>query len=547
MTKFKRISAFLFVSVMILQVVPAVGVEPVLKAEIVAKIRKEAMENSQILNTLHYYSDVYGPRLTGTPSLEAAGRWSMKRMKEWGFDRAVMEPWDFGSPGWVNERASGFIVSPVKDSLVFEVQAWTPGTAGLVTGDAVRLMVPIKRIGKNPRCVRRPTQTELDAYFALIKSRVTGGILLRSTSRSVDSTPASLGVDFSPPAKRLSDKMLAGGRRGRLTRAGVSCPPSDVEGLTRHQVASQLNQFLAENKPAVIVYDSRLRHGKIRAFGNRRADPAKTVPTVILRNEDYGRIWRLLESKMPVKLEFNIKNTYYPQGATAYNTIGEIFGTDKKDEVIMMGGHLDAWHSATGATDNGIGCAIMMEAGRILKAIGVKPRRTIRVALWSGEEQGLLGSRAYVAKHFGTLSNPKPAHSKFGGYFNVDAGTGRVRRWNVFGPPAAGKILNDALAIPFKDLGFVGALSVRSQRGGSDHVPFNQAGLPGIGARQDPIEYFTTTWHTNVDTYERIVEEDVKATAALVAASVYELAMRDELLPRFSKADMPRRASRRGR
>ncbi|MCB1025681.1 MAG: M20/M25/M40 family metallo-hydrolase, partial [Acidobacteria bacterium] len=244
---------------------------------------------------------------------------------------------------------------------------------------------------------------------------------------------------------------------------------------------------------------------------------------------------------------FDIRNTYYPEGKTSYNTIGEITGTDKKDEIVMMGGHLDSWHAATGATDNAIGCAIMMEAGRILKAVGVKPRRTVRVALWSGEEQGLLGSQAYVAQHFGSAENPKPDYYKFGGYFNVDSGTGRVRGWSVFGPDAGGKILNDALAGPFKDWRFEGANSTNSRRlGGSDHTSFNQAGLPGIGAMQDPIEYFTTTWHTNLDTYERIVEDDVKATAALVAAGIYELSMRDELLPRFSKQDMPAAPASRG-
>jgi len=537
MTKFKRISALLFVFAMLLQTAPAVFAKsPALTPEIVAKIRKEAMENSQIMNTLHKYTDVYGPRLTGSPNLEAAGRWSMKQMKEWGFDKTEMEPWDFGAPGWANQRAIGSIVSPMKDVLDFEVLAWTPGTNGIVTADAVAIDVPQKQVGDDPRCVRGPTQAELTTYLNSMASKVKGGIVLVFP-------PADLGVDFSPPDKRLPDDFLtaAGGGRPRPAQSPrPNCPKLDVTPLGGRQLFGQINQFLTDNKPAVRVNDSRMRHGTIRAFGNRRADPATTPPTVVMRNEDFGRVWRLLKNDVPVKLEFYIKNTFYPKGATSYNTIGEISGRGRtKDEVIMLGGHLDSWHSATGATDNGIGCAIMMEAGRILKAIGVKPKRTIRVALWSGEEQGLLGSRAYVAKHFGNFANPKPAYHKFGGYFNVDSGTGIVRAWSVFGPDAGGKILNDALAGPFKDLTFAGAVGTRSIRGGSDYVSFNEAGLPGIGARQDPIEYFTTTWHTNLDTYERIVEDDVKATAALVAAGVYELAMRDELLPRFSKADMP--------
>jgi Zn-dependent M28 family amino/carboxypeptidase len=219
--------------------------------------------------------------------------------------------------------------------------------------------------------------------------------------------------------------------------------------------------------------------------------------------------------------------------------VGEITGTDKKDEVIMLGGHLDSWHAATGATDNAIGCAVMMEALRILKVLGVKPRRTIRVALWSGEEEGLLGSQEYVKKQFGSFESPLPGYEKFGGYFNIDSGTGRARGMSVFGPPEAATILRGYLE-PFADLGVVGALMTKSRRtGGSDHTSFNQAGLPGIGVNQDPIEYGSATWHTNLDTYERIIPDDAKASAIVIAATVYQLAMRDDLLPRFRSADMP--------
>jgi Zn-dependent M28 family amino/carboxypeptidase len=205
----------------------------------------------------------------------------------------------------------------------------------------------------------------------------------------------------------------------------------------------------------------------------------------------------------------------------------------------MLGGHLDSWHAATGATDNAIGCAIMMEAARILKAIGVKPRRTIRVALWSGEEEGLLGSQAYVKEHFGSAEDPKPEFAKFNGYFNVDTGTGQVHGAGVFGPPEAAAVLRQALA-PFEDLGVYGATATRGRNlGGTDSTSFNQAGLPGIGMSQDPIEYNTHTHHTNLDNYERIIEDDVKKSAVAVAAAVYVLAMRDEMLPRFSKEQMP--------
>jgi Zn-dependent M28 family amino/carboxypeptidase len=305
------------------------------------------------------------------------------------------------------------------------------------------------------------------------------------------------------------------------------------------QVADQVDQFLLANKVPVRINDAGREHGQIRAFNHRAFDISKTVPTVILRNEDFGRITRILGDGTPVTLEFDIRNRIIPEGTTSYNTVGEITGSDKKDEVIMLGGHLDSWHSATGATDNAIGCAVMMEAARILKAIGVKPRRTIRVALWSGEEQGLLGSQAYVKKHFGSFENPTANFDKFGGYFNIDTGTGRAKALSVFGPPEAAAVLREAV-LPFEDLGILGATSGRSRGiGGSDHTSFNNAGLPGIGVQQDPIEYFTHTWHTNLDTYERIIPEDVQNSAMVIAAAVYVLAMRDELLPRFSPQQMP--------
>ena len=313
----------------------------------------------------------------------------------------------------------------------------------------------------------------------------------------------------------------------------------DPSLLTAAQVNEQVDKFLIENGALVRINDAGREHRQIRAFSNRTYDLAKVLPTVVMSNEDYGRISRIAADGTAVELEFNIANQVYPEGKTAYNTIAEIAGTDKKDEVVMLGGHLDSWHSATGATDNAIGCAVMMEAARILKAIGVKPRRTIRVALWSGEEQGLLGSQAYVKEHFGSFEKPKSDFTKIVAYFNIDSGTGRARGAGVFGPPEAATVVREALA-PFADLGVAGAIATKSRGlGGSDHTSFNQAGLPGIGMGQDPIEYNSATWHTNLDTYERIIEDDVKTSAIVIAAAVYQLAMRDEMLPRFTKEAMP--------
>lgn len=497
-------------------------------AEINAKIRKEGMENSQIMRTMYFLSDVYGPRLTGSPSLKAAGEWAIKQMQAWGMENGHLEPWDFGHPGWTNERLTAHIVSPVKDSLVCEVLAWTPGTNGVVTAQASQIILP-----------ERPTQEELTKYFDSVKDKIKGRIILagKHTFVPVTTAPTPRRMDDQQAKSRFDPANPNAGQFSQRQRQDQQ--PQDPDKLTAAKVGEQLDKFLLENGALVRVNDGGRDHGQIRAFSNRSFDPAKTVPTVIMRNEDYGRISRLIANNLQVELEFNIVNRFYPEGRTAYNTIAEIPGTDKKDEVIMLGGHLDSWHAATGATDNAIGCAVMMEAARILKALGVKPRRTIRVALWSGEEQGLLGSLAYVKEHFGSAENPKPEYFKFGGYFNIDSGTGRARGFSVFGPPEAATVLRQAAA-PFEDLGMSGAISTKNRGlGGSDNSSFGQAGLPGIGVGQDPIEYGTYTWHTNLDTYERIIEDDAKKSAIIIAAAVYQLAMRDELLQRFTKEAMP--------
>jgi carboxypeptidase Q len=510
--------------------------------DVSSAIRKEGMENSKIMNTMHYFSDLYGPRLTGSPNHVRAAKWGVSEMKAWDFDNAMLESWEFGHPGWVNERATGLMLSPVQDTLTFEVIAWTPSTKGKITSDAVHIVIPQFPSATNPNIMQNATQEELTAYLNSIKSSVNGKIVLYGKHVFLDQT-------LTPPAKRVPDEDIKkrfdssnptpqfgpggpGGPRG-------TPPPARPGALTGAQIGEQVDKFLVDNKVRLRVNDSGMNLGLMRAFNNRTFDIKKVVPTVVMRNEDFGRITRLLAHNTRVTLKFDIRNRLVSEGTTSYNMIGEIYGSDKKDEVIMLGGHLDSWHSATGATDNAIGCATMMEAARILKAIGVKPRRTIRVACWGGEEQGLLGSLAYVKKHFGSAEAPTAEWAKFGGYFNIDSGTGRGRGMSVFGPPETATVLREALA-PFADLGFAGVLSSKSRGlGGTDSTSFNQAGLPGIGTQQDPIEYFTTTWHTNLDTYERIIEADVKASAIIFAAAVYHLAMRDELLPKFKASEMP--------
>ena len=504
---------------------PLVGQAP-LDADINAKIRREENSHSQIMKTLHVLTDVYGPRVTGSPSLKAAGEWAIRQMQAWGLTNGHLEPWDFGHPGWVNERFSAHITAPVKDQLTCEVLAWTPGTDGTVTAKAYQLQMP-----------DRPTAEQLTAFLESEKLKVKSRVVLVGRHTLVP-------VSITPPARRRTDDEVRaqydpdnpnGGRGGRGGRGDQPAPP-----MTTRQIDEQVDAFLVANGAKLRVNDAAREHGQIIAFNNRTYDVAKAVPTVVMRNEDYGRIARILADGTPVELEFNIVNSVYPEGRTAYNTIAEIAGTDKKEEVVMLGGHLDSWHSATGATDNAIGCATMMEAARILQALGVTPRRTIRVALWSGEEEGLLGSQAYVKEHFGSFEHQKqPEYSKLVAYLNIDSGTGRARGAGVFGPPSAAAVIRQALA-PFQDLGVAGASATTSRAiAGTDSTSFNNVGLPGIGFGQDPIEYNTHTHHTNLDTYERVIEEDVKASAIAIAATLYQLAMRDEMLPRLPAAQMP--------
>ncbi|HEV3141593.1 MAG TPA: M20/M25/M40 family metallo-hydrolase, partial [Vicinamibacterales bacterium] len=373
-------------------------------ADINAKIRQEEAAHSQVMRTLHYLTDVYGPRVTGSPSLKTAGEWAIKTMESWGMTNGHLEPWDFGHPGWVNERFTA--------------------------------------------------HADLSAFLNGAKDKVNGKIVLVGKHIVVP-------VNFNPPAKRRDDEQVRqqydpnnpdggrggrGGPGGRGGRGSQAPPP-----MTARQIDEQVDAFLVAGGAKVRINDAGREHGQIIAFNNRTYDLAKAVPTVVMRNEDYGRISRVLADGTPVELEFNIVNKVYPEGRTAYNTIAEIPGTDKKNEIVMLGGHLDSWHSATGATDNAIGCAMMMEAARILKAIGVAPRRTIRVALWSGEEEGLLGSQAYVKDHFGSFESQKPEFKTLDAYLNIDSGTGRPRGASIFGPAPAASIVRDVLA-PFQDL-----------------------------------------------------------------------------------------------
>jgi hypothetical protein len=517
------------------------------------KIRQEETQHSQIMRTMHFLADVYGPRLTGSPNHKAAAEWAAKQMTEWGFVNAHLEPWDFGHPGWSNEVVEAHIVSPMKAALVVQPLAWTPGTKESVTAPAFNLVPPqgpeapaATPGGRGPQRLG-PTPAELTAYLDGVKDKVKGAAVLVGK-------PAFVPVNFDAEATRLTDVQAkcryeenadtdpdCAGQRGRGfgNRGGGAPAAAPTDRLTARQVNTRIDDFLVANGAAVRIDDAGRWNGIVTAPNNRTYDETKQPPTLVMRNDDFGRIARILADGTAVTVEVNIANKWYPEGKTSYNVIAEIPGSDKANEIVMLGGHLDSWHVATGATDNAIGCAQMMEAARILKALGVKPRRTIRVALWSGEEEGLLGSLAYVKKHFGSVEAPTPEFATLDVYLNVDTGTGRIRGAGVFGPAEAARILREALA-PFKDLGVAGATATSSRAtGGTDSTSFNNAGLPGIGFGQDSIDYNPHTHHTNLDTYERIIEDDVKGNAIVIAATLYQLTMSDQMVPRFPADKMP--------
>lgn len=537
-------------------------------SDVYVQIRAEETNNSKIMWIIHEVADVYGPRVTGSPNLKAADDWALKTMASWGLVNTHLEPWTFQPPsaatpvpGWESMELLAEAVAPFHGQLMVKPLAWTPSTKGVVTAKVVLLdppgLAPPRGGGFNffggtppppepkwaappmpprekPEESKQPTQTELDAYLNSVKDEVRGAIVFVGKHVEVveEMNPA--------PMRRSEDEWKSRfGPNAKPFRFPEQ--PKLAEGqLTRQDVARQIEQFLVDNNALVAAIDAGRAHGIIIAQANNTFDWTRAVPTLVMRNEDYGRVARIKADGTPVTLKINIQNKEYPEGTTAYNAIGEIPGSDKKDEIVMLGGHYDSWHDATGATDNGIGSSMMLEAARILATLHVKPRRTIRIALWSGEEEGLLGSLAYVQQHFGSFENQKPEYAKLDAYFNIDSGTGKPRGAGVFGPPAAADMVRDAL-MPFADWGFMGATASDSRRtGGTDSTSFNNAGLPGIGLAQDAFDYGSFTHHTNLDTYERIYEEDVREGAVEIASAVYAIAVADQMVPRFKDSEMPK-------
>jgi hypothetical protein len=487
--------------------VTAQSVEPV-DLEAIQRLKEEGFERSQVMDTAWWLTEAHGPRLTNSPQMRAAADWAVARLTEWGLANVKREPW--GQPfgrGWSNERAVVHVVKPTPWPVLAYARAWTPGTGGPVTADAV--LAPL------------PSEAEFDKYRGTLK----GKIVLLQAARTVDPL-------WTAPARRFSERDLVEMREQPVgpPRQGGNVQPGQGQAL-----AAKRNAFLiAEGVVAVLEPGSgRGDSGSVLTGGGGSRNPKDppVPPQLAVSTEHYNRLARLVEKGQTVTLDIDVRNTFHEADLTMFNIVAEIPGTDKADEVVMLGAHFDSWHAGVGAVDNASGSAVMMEAMRILKQSGVRVRRTVRLGLWTGEEQGLLGSRAYVRAHFGDPETMqlKPEHAKLAGYFNMDNGTGAYRGVYLQGNEAVAPIFR-AWMTPFTSLGMTD-LTIRNT-GGTDHLSFNAVGLSGFQFIQDPVQYSSRTHHSNLDVYDQLIPGDMMKNAVITAAFVYHTANREQMLPR---------------
>jgi hypothetical protein len=495
--------------------------------ETITRIRYEGFHDSKVMEFASGLMDSIGERLTGSPNMKRANEWTREQLTAMGLSNARLEAWGPFGRGWANQYISVRMTSPDIAPLIVYAKAWTPGTNGVVQGKCIRATIEDKK--------------DFDKY----KGKLAGMIVIFGPDAEVKTITEA-------PFKRLSDDDLA--KMADYQVPGERPPFRMADFVKRQQFVKELNQFFADEKVLAVIDHSRGTAGGgtvfVQSGGSYKVGETTTVPQLTMASEHWSRIARLLQQKKDVTLELNVTNTFYDDDPMQYDTIAEIPGTDKKDEVVMLGAHLDSWHAGTGATDNGAGTIVMMEAVRILKALDIKPRRTIRIGLWSGEEEGLLGSQGYVEQHFGSrppMDDPnmkgmptllrreagpvtvKPEQAKISAYFNVDNGSGKIRGIYLQENESVAPIFESWMH-PFKDLGMT-TLTMRNT-GGTDHLSFDAVGIPGFQFIQDPIEYESRTHHSNMDVYDRLQPDDLKQISIIVASFVYDAAMRDQMLPR---------------
>ena len=462
--------------------------EPV-DREMITKIRAEGLKRSKVYATFTHFTEVIGPRLTGTPAHKTAAEYARDRLTEWGLQNARLDPWEFGR-GWTLKKLTVEMIEPRYLPLIGYAEAWSASTSGKITG------TPLMLGGKSA------------ADLEPLRSKIKGAIVMSQPLQTVFE-------DKDRPQPTTSEGNVA-----------IGAPRHPVDQAARNN-AQALTQMLRQEKPAVVLRTSFGIHGTI--FVSGRDNGQNALPSIVLAAEHYNLIARMMQLGVRVKLRVNVQTKFYKTDKNSYNVIAELPGTDAtlKDEVVMLGAHLDSWHSATGASDNADGAAVAMEALRILKAIGAQPKRTIRVALWSGEEQGLLGSSKYVGKYL-TGDDKKAERKKISVYLNIDPGTGPIYGFYMENNEGAKQIF-DAWLEPFRDLG--ARRNVLPGIGNTDHLSFTRVGIPGFNVVQDYTDYDVRMHHTNVDTFERVREADLQQNAIVLASFLYHAAMRKEKIP----------------
>ena len=504
---------------------------------VVNRIRTEAFDNSKVMDHLAYMTDMYGPRLTGSPEFKQAADWALKRLQEYGLANGHLEKWGPFGRSWTLEKFSVEMLEPRYSLLSAWPLAWTQSTNGPVTGEPV--LAPL------PRSFGKKAEADLAAYKQKYKGKLRGKVVLFSPpvddvlkremnadlTRYTTAELAKLAEAPEPVAKFSGDiGDLTVPEDPELRSKFFMSLPEDVaeKFFERNQaVRNQRNAFLIEEGAiGVLTADDRAQHALTfsEGAGAFKAKDGLAPPTFVLTAEHYNRISRLVQKKATLRLQLNLQAKSSDADVDAYNVVAEIPGGSKKDEIVMIGAHFDSWHSGTGATDNASGSAVMMEVIRILKALNLPMNRTVRIALWSGEEEGLLGSKAYVKEHFAD-----PARANLAGYFNLDNGSGKIRGVYLQGNDAMRPVFEQWLK-PFEDLG-VSTVSIRNT-GGTDHLSFDAVGLPGFQFIQDPLDYMTVTHHSNMDVFDHAIAADLMQASAVIASCVYEAATRPDKLPR---------------
>jgi carboxypeptidase Q len=476
---------------------------------VIAQIKLEGFQHSAVMDTLSWLSDVHGPRLTGSPNLRKAAEWARDQLTGWGLERAALEPYGSIGRGWELQHFTIEMTEPQFMRVTGYPKAWSPATAAPVAGTPVIVDVKNKQ--------------DFDKYRGTLR----GAIVMNGRP-----DPADIG--FRPEATRLTDDDLKK-QEGQIDPAPSPSPRTfwDEEAEFNKYLADALDvwKFFGSEGVAALITPSPIAED-VRVDGFYDQKWQATYPAFVISREHYGRMMRMVDKKVPVKLSLTVA-ARFTANVEGFNVVAELTGADPalRDEVVMLGGHFDSWHSGTGATDNGAGSAVAMEALRILKTIGVKPRRTIRLALWTGEEQDYFGSIGYVERHFGDLKTValKPEHARLAAYFNLDNGAGRIRGVNLQGNEAVRPIF-DAWLQPFHYLGAATLTTLNT--GGTDHMPFDALGLPGFQFIQDPLNYGSRAHHSNLDVYEEAIPDDLKQASVIMASFVYDAAMRDAMLPR---------------